>query len=80
MSDLVVRIKVIPKSARTEIVGTMADGTLKVRVAAVAEKGKANAELIAFLAKHYGVRRGDVEIMTGETSTLKQVRIRGLHP
>lgn len=77
MSDLVVRIKVIPKSPKNEIVGAMADGTLKVRIAAVAEKGKANAELIGFLAKHYGVARGDVEIMTGETSQLKQVRIRG---
>lgn len=77
MSDLVVRIKVIPKSPKNEIVGAMADGTLKVRIAAVAEKGKANAELIGFLAKHYGVTRADVEIMTGETSQLKQVRIRG---
>lgn len=77
MSDLVVRIKVIPKSPKNEIVGAMADGTLKVRIAAVAEKGKANAELIGFLARHYGVGRGDVEIMTGETSPLKQVRIRG---
>ncbi|MFN7935669.1 MAG: DUF167 domain-containing protein [Bryobacteraceae bacterium] len=77
MSDLVVRIKVIPKSPKNEIVGAMADGTLKVRIAAVAEKGKANAELIGFLAKHYNVSRGDVEIVTGETSQLKQVRIRG---
>ncbi|MBL8220678.1 MAG: YggU family protein [Bryobacterales bacterium] len=77
MSDLVLRIKVIPKSAKTEIAGTMADGTMKIRIAAVAEKGKANAELIAFLAKRYQVPRGDVEIMTGETSPLKQVRIRG---
>ena len=77
MSDRVLRIKVIPKSPKNEIVGEMADGTLKVRIAAVAEKGKANAELIGFLARHYGVARNDVEIMTGETSQLKQVRIRG---
>jgi len=77
MSDLVLRIKVIPKSAKSEVVGTMEDGTVKIRIAAVAEKGKANAELIAFLAKQYNVSRGDVKIMTGETSALKQVRIRG---
>ncbi|MBL8179130.1 MAG: YggU family protein [Bryobacterales bacterium] len=76
MSDLVLRIKVIPKSAKSEIAGTMDDGTLKIRIAAVAEKGKANAELIAFLAKLYKVTRSDVEIVTGETSPLKQVRIR----
>lgn len=75
--DLVLRIKVIPRSPRSEIAGTMDDGTLKVRIAAVAEKGKANAELIAFLARQYGVPRGNIDILTGQTSTLKQVRVRG---
>jgi uncharacterized protein len=69
------RIKVIPKSPRNEIMGEMADGTLKVRIAAVPEKGKANAELCKFLAQHYGVRRQDVIILSGETSPLKLVRI-----
>ncbi|MCC6369068.1 MAG: YggU family protein [Bryobacterales bacterium] len=74
--DLILRIKVIPKSSRTEMAGEMADGTLKVRVAAPPEKGKANAELCAFLAKHYGVPRGRVAILSGETSPLKHVRIK----
>lgn len=74
----VLKIKVIPKSPKTEIVRQMDDGTLKIRIAAVPEKGKANAELIAFLAKHYGVPRASIEIITGETSNLKQVRIRGV--
>ena len=76
MADRVLKIKVIPKSPKTEIVGEMADGTLKIRVAAPPEKGKANAELCAFLAKQYGVPRDRVSVMTGETSTHKQVRIR----
>lgn len=74
--DLILRVKVIPKSNRTEMAGEMADGTLKVRVAAPPEKGKANAELCAFLAKRYGVPRGQVAIMSGETSPLKHVRIK----
>ncbi len=36
------RVKVIPRSAKTEIAGEMADGTLKVKIAAPPEKGKAN--------------------------------------
>jgi uncharacterized protein (TIGR00251 family) len=72
---MILKIKVIPRSAKTEIVGEMADGTLKIRVAAVAEKGKANAELIAFLAKHYAVPRSKVSILTGETAQLKQIKI-----
>ena len=74
------RIKVIPKSGRSEMVGPMADGTLKVRIAAPPEKGKANAELRSFLARHFGVRRQDVAIVSGETSPVKQVRIEGLEP
>jgi len=69
------RVKVVPKSSRNEIVGPMADGTLKVKIAAAPEKGKANAELRAFLARHYGVPKSAVTIVSGETSTLKRVRI-----
>lgn len=69
------RVKVVPKSSRNEIVGPMADGTLKVKIAAAPEKGKANAELCAFLAKHYGVPKSAVTIVSGETSTLKRVRV-----
>ena len=67
------RVKVIPRSAKTEIVGTMADGTLKIRIAALPEKGKANEELIRFLAAHYGVK--GVEIISGHTAALKIVRL-----
>jgi uncharacterized protein (TIGR00251 family) len=70
---MTLRVKVIPRSAKTEIAGTMADGTLKIRIAAPPEKGKANDELIRFLAAHYGVKR--VEIISGHTASLKMVRI-----
>jgi len=43
-----IRVKVIPNSAKTEIKGEMADGTLKIAVAAPPEKGKANATLLGF--------------------------------
>jgi len=76
-TDLVLKIKVIPKSPKTEFAGTLSDGTQKVRVAAVAERGKANAALCAFLARQYGVAKDQVTILSGETSPLKHVRIRG---
>jgi uncharacterized protein (TIGR00251 family) len=53
----------------------MADGTLKVRIAAAPEKGKANAELCAFLARHYGVPKSAVTILSGASSPRKLVRI-----
>lgn len=70
---MTLRVKVIPRSAKTEIVGTMADGTLKIKIAAPPEKGKANEELVRFLAAHYGVSR--VEIVSGHTAALKMVRL-----
>lgn len=71
-------VKVVPRSSRSEVAGAMADGTLKVKVAAVPEKGKANAELCAVLAAHFGVAARQVEVIAGTTSTRKRVRISGL--
>lgn len=70
-------IKVVPRSSRSEVAGAMADGTLKVKVAAVPEKGKANAEVCAVLAAHFGVTERDVDVIAGLTSTRKRVRING---
>ena len=75
---MTVRIKVIPRSPRTEFAGQMADGTLKVRVAAPPEKGKANDALCAFLAGHYGVACDRVTVISGQTAALKLVRIDGV--
>ena len=69
-------IKVIPRAAKTEMAGEMADGTLKVRLKAVPEDGRANEELCHFLARQYGVARHDVEIVSGATSQRKRVRVR----
>jgi hypothetical protein len=70
-----VRVKVTPRSARSEIVGTLADGTLKVKIAAPPEKGKANDELCRLLAAHYGVAQNAVRVVSGHTSSLKLVRV-----
>jgi uncharacterized protein (TIGR00251 family) len=69
------RVKVIPRSARNEIIGEMADGTIKVKISALPEKGKANDALCTFLAEHYRVARGEVTIVSGHSAALKLVRI-----
>jgi len=70
-----IRVKVIPKSSRNEVVGYLDDGTLKVKVAAAPEKGKANAELCSFLAKHFHVPTRNVSVVSGEKSHRKLVRV-----
>ena len=73
---MVVAVKVVPRSSQSEVVGTMADGSLKVKVAAAPEDGKANEELCQILATYYKVTRGEVEVIAGKTSTRKLVRVR----
>ena len=69
------RVKVIPKSSRTELAGILPDGTWKVKVAAAPEKGKANRALCEFIAEKLGVAKTRVRIITGETSHNKRIRI-----
>jgi uncharacterized protein len=69
-------LKVIPKSANNEIVGLLDDGSLKVKVTAVPEKGKANAAVCELLANEFGVPKKNVQIVRGETSAHKELLIR----
>lgn len=75
---MILQVKVVPRSRRTEWAGEMADGSTKIRVAAVPEDGKANHELRRFLAAHYGVPLDRVTITAGLASTRKTIRIEGL--
>jgi uncharacterized protein len=70
-----IRVKVIPKSSKTELVGYLADGTWKVKVAAAPEKGKANRALCEFIAETLRVAKTRVQIVSGETSHLKRIHI-----
>jgi uncharacterized protein len=72
---ITLRVKVTPRSPKSEVVGTLTDGTLKVRIAAVPERGRANEELIGVLAEHFGVARKAVKIVSGHGAALKLVRI-----
>lgn len=71
------KVKVHAAAVRTRVVGEYA-GALKVSVAAPPEKGKANRALCDLLAQAFGVTRGQVEVIAGESSREKVVRINGL--
>ena len=70
-----IRVKVIPKSSKTELVGYLPDGTWKVKVAAAPEKGRANRALCQFLAEKLGVAKSRVRIVAGQTSHLKRIHV-----
>ena len=75
------RLKVAPKAKRTAIGEIMADAdgapVLKVAVTAAPEDGKANAAVIALLAKEWGVAKTAISVVSGATDRRKLVEIRG---
>lgn len=71
---LIIQVKVIPHAKKTEIVGEE-NGILKIRIHAPPDKGKANEELIAFLAKLLGLAKSDLKIISGSQSRLKKIKI-----
>ena len=70
-------LKIIPNAPRNEIVGWLGPA-LKVKVHAPALEGRANDELLAFLAEHLGVPRRSVTLLRGDKSRQKVVRVEGL--
>jgi len=74
---VILELHVQPGAARSEFAG-MHGERIKVRLAAPAHEGKANAALIEFLAGHYGVPKRNVRIAAGLKSRRKRVVIDGL--
>ena len=70
-------VRVVPRASKSEVVGEH-DGALKVRIASPPVDGAANAELIKLLAKLLKIPKSDVEIVGGESSRSKQVRVSGV--
>jgi uncharacterized protein (TIGR00251 family) len=60
---------------RNGIVG-MHDGALKVAVTQAAEKGKANKAIIDVLCEDLGLRRSQLELISGATSPQKRFVVR----
>ncbi len=75
-----ITVKVTPRSKRTAVLGTLADGSIKIAVAAPPEDGKANAALLRFLAQTLGIRESQLEIVSGHGSPRKLIAVTGLSP
>jgi len=72
-----IKVRVVPRSSRNQIIG-VEDGIFKIKLTAPPVDGKANKALIEFLAKKLGLAKGSVEIVSGERSRQKSIRIHGL--
>lgn len=66
-----VAVKVLPRSSKNEVIGFMADGTLKVKLTVAPVDGKANAALLVLLGKYWNCAPSALSIVSGKTSSKK---------
>lgn len=71
----VIKIHVVPNSSKTQVIGEHGD-RLKVKIKAPPVDGKANAEVIEFFSKFFGLKKNQVEIIVGETSKSKNILLK----
>jgi hypothetical protein len=78
-SHSIIICKVTPNARRSEFLGWTVDEQnrpiLRLKLAAPAQEGKANAELVRFMTDWLGCGRGEVCLLRGETSRNKAVRV-----
>ncbi len=76
-----VAVRVSPRAKSSRIDGTVADAdgryAVKVAVTTVPEGGKANAAVIALLAKSWRVPKSSITIQSGAAAQQKILRIKG---
>ena len=73
--EIYLRIKVRSGASASETKEILEDDTIKIDIAAPAVKGKANQELIRFLAKNFCIHKKDVRILSGAGSKIKLIKI-----
>jgi hypothetical protein len=66
-----------PRASRSEITG-VAEGRLRVRLAAPPVEGEANQELLRYLARTLGVPKSAVAVTAGASGRRKTVEVRGI--
>lgn len=74
---VVLTLHIQPGAKRTECAGLHGEA-MKIRLAAPPVDGKANEALVAYLAKTLGVPKSRVELISGETSRAKRLRVDGV--
>lgn len=77
MADTLLRLHVTPRGSRNEVTGWR-DDVLCVKITAPPVEGAANAAIVKFVADALGVRKSQVELVQGDKSREKTLRISGM--
>ena len=82
--DLLLSVRLTPRASRARLGGIFMDAQsqswLQASVTAPPDKGKANAGLVALLAKALGLAPSSILLETGEASRLKRLRLADCTP
>lgn len=75
-----IALKVTPGARKNEILGWEEDypqigRVLRVKIAAPPVEGKANKEIVTFMAKTLGIPKSAVELLHGSTGRIKLIQI-----
>ena len=76
--ELYIKIKAMPGACQTKIKRILSNENeeiFKIDIAGVPENGRANQELIRFLAAEFAVLKKNVKIVSGLASKIKIVKI-----
>ena len=73
--EVYLRVKARPNAAKTCVKEIMADETIKIDLAATPVKGKANQELIKFLARQFAAAASNIKVISGAGERVKLVKI-----
>ena len=70
-----IQVSVKPNSRVRSLEAPQGDGPWRARLRSPPVDGKANEELIALIAEHFGCRKSAVSIKGGASSRIKRIRI-----
>jgi len=74
---LILSVTAVPGRGESRVLGRAPDGSWRISLGAPPVEGRANTELVRFLASEFGVCKADVKILRGQSSRRKLVRIEG---
>ena len=77
--DQLVAIRVQPRASRDRVLGER-DGVIAIALKAAPVEGEANAALLKFVARCLGVAIRQVELVRGQNTRQKWIRVTGLEP
>jgi uncharacterized protein (TIGR00251 family) len=78
-NDLILSVYIQPRASKNQLCGIQGE-ELKIRLTSPPVDGAANKLCREFIADFFDVPKSSVEIISGETSRHKRVRVSGSHP